>query len=460
MTRQVFFLILIVFATSCSKLGQREEAALPPLEVPPSYLSFRVNFPIAELENGVNRILPEKMVDGSFLIGEKDSLYLKVLRKGALKLEMKNNEVHAAIPLEVHAAVRKKVLGITLSNKESPVVFHGKIKASTEVAVGKDWSLDLTCSYRGFQLTDSPEISLMGMTFNVEELIRSALDSHEEELSNVICRALDQVIDFRSLVEKVWLDLQNPIRVARSPQPLWMYASPQALNGVVVQDAGQSLSIHLEYRTRLKISPELTPVTTKVPLSECGEPLNTRSVLVAYTELHLPFEMLTHLMQQELVGKSFTYEEYTILVDEAAVKRKGQNLLVALDVSGDIAGKVLVTGTPEINENRELVISDFKYEIEAKDDWVKLTDWAVHGLAEQYLADQARMDTRPFFKQLDQLIMQGLQKSALSEKLDVAIAFDKIDSYQLRMTESYLQWIFYLEGTSEVSLKRGLFRKR
>ncbi|REE01575.1 DUF4403 family protein [Marinoscillum furvescens] len=460
MTKRVFFIVWVVFMVGCSRVHQREEAALPPLEVPPSYLSFRVDFPIQELAKGVNRILPGELVDGVFPMGEKDSLYLKVNRKGPLDLYMKGDEFYAAIPLEVSAAVRKKVLGITLSNKESPVVFHGKIKASTSVAVAPNWSLDLACTYRGFELTDSPELSLMGMTFNVEELIETALQSHEEELSNVICRALDHVIDFRQLVDKVWSDLQNPIRVARSPQPFWLYSRPLALNGVVIPGGSGTLSIHLEYRTRLQISPELSPVTEKVQLGDCGEPLNTRNTIAAYTELYLPFEMLTHLMQQELAGKTFTYEDYTLLVEQARVNRKGQKLLVALDVSGDITGKVLVTGTPTINDNRELTISDFKYEIEAEDDWVKLTDWAVHSLAEQYIADQARLDTRPFFRQLDQLIMQGLRKSDLAEKLDVDLVFQKIDSYQLRMTETYIQWIFYLEGSSSVTLKSGLFKKR
>ena len=56
--------------------------------------------------------------------------------------------------------------------------------------------------------------------------------------------------------------------------------------------------------------------------------------------------------------------------------------------------------------------------------------------------------------------MTGLDKSHLAEKLDLQIGFDEVTSYQLRLTEDAIQWIFYLEGWSQLNLKKGLFKNR
>ncbi len=106
------------------------------------------------------------------------------------------------------------------------------------------------------------------------------------------------------------------------------------------------------------------------------------------------------------------------------------------------------------------MLEGFAYEIDADDEWVAMTDWAVHEFAERYVAEQVRMDMQPFLEDLDELIMTGLDKSHLAEKLDLQIGFDEVTSYQLRLTEDAIQWIFYLEGWSQLNLKKGLFKNR
>lgn len=459
MHRKIVFWGLLLLMGCQQQAGSDEKENLPPLETPPSYLSFRVNFPVSELEDGVNRMLPTVIMDDVLPIKGKDTLFLTVRRKGQVDMTIRKREVFATIPLEVSAAVKKKVLGMTFSNEDSPITFTGHLTASAKVEIDDEWNMDITCQYRGFDLGDSPAISFMGMTFNIDGTVEQVLEDNQDELSDLICGALNGALDFRQTVEKIWLDLQNPQRIARNPEKIWLYSAPIALNGQLIPMPKDTLCVHVEYRTAIHISPVKKVVNDKVPLGGRGAPLNTKSALIAYPELRMPYDFFTAGLKTELLGQTFTYEGYNVKIKDVAVGRRGQRLLVTVVTGGDIKGKVEVTGVPSLNEERELVLEDLKYEIDADDDWVAATDWAVHEFAEAYIQDKARLDTKPFLNGLDSIIMAGLGKSRLSPKIDVQVGFDEVNSYQLRLTDSALQWIFYVEGRAELTLKKGLFKK-
>ncbi len=64
MRKICLYLVLLGALMACDRSTKKEsEAALPPLQTLPSYLSFRVNFPVGELEDGVNRVLPKLILD-------------------------------------------------------------------------------------------------------------------------------------------------------------------------------------------------------------------------------------------------------------------------------------------------------------------------------------------------------------------------------------------------------------
>lgn len=453
--------MVFVLLISCSRPEGREEGEASPIEVPPSYLSFRVNFPASELEEGVNDILPERIMDGPLPMKDKgDTLFLKITRKGRLKLSIRKNEIFASIPLEVVAAVSKKVMGVTISNKETPVTFSGTLKASAVVDINEDWDMEMTCAYQEFDLGSSAQVSIMGMTFGIEKSIDKALAEHSDELSDLICGALKGALDFRQTVEKVWMDVQQPQRIAREPRKFWLYSSPIALNGQLIPLERDTLSVHLEYRTSISISPTERSSQQLVPLGKKGQPLNTSAALLAYPEVRVSYQVIEEMLWDEFRGREFTYEGYKIHIKELTVGRKGQKLKVNLTTTGDVEGNVTVLGTPSLDQAGILTLEGFSYTLDEGDEWVRMTDLVVHQFVEGYIADQITIDTRPLLGSLDQRIMEGLQKSQLGAKVDIRLGFKDITSYQMRLTDDLIQWIFYVEGWSEVNLKKGIFQKK
>ncbi|MEQ8469960.1 MAG: DUF4403 family protein [Marinoscillum sp.] len=456
--KKLFIIVLYGCLIGCNSPVKETEETLPPLETPPSYLSFRINFPITEIEEGVNRVLPLTLFDDVVPMKDpKDSLFLKVYRKGALKMTYKNGEVLASIPLKVNAAVKKNVLGMTFSNKDTPVEFEGKLEASAQIEITDNWDLSVACLYRNFDLGDQATFSVMGMTFNVEKTINSALENHTDELSNIICSAINQSIDFRQVMTNLWYDIQSPLRIAQNPQPMWLKSDPIALNGKLMP-MDDILSIHMEYRTSIQISSDKMKSNIPKELPMRGEPLNTKNQLVTYPDVRLPYSDLSKILNDTFQDQTFEYEGYRVKVNGVKVGHIGQKLAVDLDVSGDIIGTVKVSGTPVLSDVQELSLSNFKFEIKSDDEMLNMADWAVNTFARDYLSEKVKVDTKPFLDQLDELIKEGISKEIDTNKISVDFEIDKISSYQTRLTDEYIQWIFSVEGQAALTLKNGLFK--
>lgn len=447
----------ILLLLGCQRKEKAYEAPAEPLEAPPSYLNFRINFPIHELEAGINEVMPARLMNGPVELKNGDTLYMDIQKRGKLLMKMSDNKIVASVPLRISAAIQKKVMGITFSNRDTPLEVAGVVQAEMNVDVDDQWNLNFTCQYKNFNISGSPVMNILGVRINVEKTLQNALEDHSDQLSDVICGALKQTIDFRQILSNIWEDIQKPQRIANKPR-MYLHSRPIALNGTLLTGLEDTLSLQLEYRTRLSINPVASPPGKTVPLTSKGEPMDDASALVAYPMMEMSYATITSLMEAQLQDREFTYEGYKVKIKSAKASREGQRLKIALDVDGDMRGTVIVTGKPTIDADRQLIVEDFSYEIDGKDKWLKLTDWAVHQFVEEYLASQLRMDANPFFIGLDKMITDAVSKAPISQKMELWLKFKKIDSYQTRLTEEGLQWVFYVEGASTINLRRGLFQ--
>ena len=452
------WIIVILLVAGCDQLNRESESLLAPLDTPPSYLSFCVDFPIKEIEAGVNRVLPLTLFDDAVALKDKkDTLFLKVKRSGKLRLNFRKGEVFASIPLDVDAAIKKKVMGITFSNEDTPISFSGTIRASAELSLSDQWDMDLACQYRGFELEGMDTFSFMGISFNVEKIINNAIEDHRDDLSNIICTAVRSALDFQQIVDKVYADIQKPIRIARNPKALYLHSDAIALNGQLMPIKRDTLSLHVEYRSNLMINTTSDSSTTQ-PLPRRNSPLNTENRLLLYPDVRIGYTELSTLLTEMLQDRDFEYEGYRMQIASAKVQPAGQRLQIDLKVNGDVSGNVKVSGVPMLNMNQSMSLSEFKYEIESDDDLLKMADWVSHDFIEEYLSSQVQIDTKPFFDNLDQLIIKGISNTPLQSKMSTQIAFDKIQSYQFRCTEEFIQWVFVVEGAASLRLKKDLFQ--
>ncbi|MEP4531935.1 MAG: DUF4403 family protein [Cyclobacteriaceae bacterium] len=460
---QIRSLLLIiagqVMLFGCSDSRQSSEHT-EPLRLPPSFVSFNIDFPIVELEDGVNTMLKNVLIDDVVKLNKKgDQLFLKVVRNGSLDLALRGNRVYASLPLDVKVAIKKKVMGVTFSNEDVPVSFSGVMQAKANATLDSLWNFTLLCEEMNMEWVSDPSINILGMEIDLSKTVAKALDQNEEKILSELCRAVNGSIDFRAALLKVWGDIQRPIRIAKKPVYAWLYTIPDALNAELLPLQKDTLKIHVEYRSSIYVTTD-KPISNEIaPLPVRGQPINSKSAILAYVQADVPIAKMEELASTLLVGKTYSYEGYSATIEKIKMSSATPNILTQVTLSGDLNGDVLVTGRPSFTKKMELTIDDFKYEVDSDDQVAQATDWLTHSMVEGYISKMLTIDASTFFNNLDSLANAGIAKSRVKDKISTTFHFKDIKPYQQQIQNDTLKWIFYIEGSAGLTLKKDVFRK-
>ncbi len=453
-------MVSMVVLVSCTDLGNSDKFN-EPLQLPPSYVSFNIDFPIHELESGVNSVLPTLLIDDEIDLNKKgDILYLKVVKKGKLKMALRNNYAYASLPLDVKIAVKKKVMGITFSNQDSPITFTGTIETRASAALDSAWNFTLICDDMNLVWDEEPSLNILGIDIDMSKTMEKALEQNQDIILGELCNAVNGSLDFRKTLTKIWGDIQKPIRIAHQPLYVWLYTIPEALNAELLPMEKDTLSIHIEYKADIHITTNADQKTSYRELPSRGETLNDQSAILAYIETAVSLKTIEKILEEKLVDKTYSYDDYHATIADIAISSKKQLMVATIKLKDGMTAEVVVQGKPTLKKNMTLTLDDFKYEIKSSDNLTSTTDWLTHSMIESYLASQIFVDVSSFFNDLDSLANAGIAKSRLGDKMITHLNFRDISSYQQRIEQDTLQWIFYLEGNAGLTLKQNIFPKQ
>lgn len=457
--RHLFYLFLAgALLGGCFAEKTEQSARVGPMEVPASYLNLTVNFPVEELTDGINNLLPAILMDKGLPLNSKgDTAFVKIIKAGELDLRFRGNHAYASLPIKVKAHIRKKVMGVTFSNEATPLEFNAIAKVKSEMILTKDWDLLLECNWVELDWTDNPNITILGINLDLGKKLDKAIKENQSEISSKLCGEINSKLKFRKTITKVWEDIQKPIRIAQKPTELWLWSVPQSLNAKLLPLKEDKLSIAVELRATLHASPIKSKPKEPQPLPPRSEPLGDTPGMVSFLEMNAPIALVEKLVAEQLVGSEYTFQDYTARILDIKLSSEGQNLKVLAKVTGSIIGKIEISGKPTLTTSGKAQLSDFTYSVELDDEMATATDWALHQFAESYLAQKVSFDASRILNNLDSLAMAGIAKSKIGDKLDLDLDLKNVESYQMYLSEKEIQWIFYVEGKAGIVLKKGLF---
>lgn len=457
--------LTIVSMLSCSYVKTTESYAEELLDVPQSYLSLDVNLPLNEVQARLQNSLPARLLDRkpiSLDRSKSDSLYLTIDRYGEIDMAYRQGDLYLSIPLEVEAIISKKVLGIRISNENQPVKFKSVARLSSGVDLSDDWDLVFDCNYKGISWVEEPVFSLMGFDLNLSELIEEQLEMNAVKLEEVICRIVDQKVDFARIVDKVYFDIQKPNRIAKNPFELFLVTRPYDFKGKLVKTKRDTICMHVEIQSKVAIRTHREkPGTEYVNTPVRSRPINSRSRFSVFAEAYIDHSETKDKLNLLLKDREFTYEDYRMNISLDSVFGKNGRLVLMFQTRGDVNGKLSLTGRPEISDEMEINFSSFDYELlKVDEDWVAVTDMAVHRALERYIQTLLTVNAFGFFDQLDVKAMDGIRKSRIGQKIDLSLHFDEFKPYSVRVSKQGLQVIMEVTGRGSLDLTREIFEKK
>ena len=449
----------LIFLISCQGNDDRIGAIIP---VPASFTNVLIKLPIAELEEGINKILGQQLFDGGFALNKKkDSLFLKINREERIDIEYYQGRLHLALPLNISAIIKSRLLGVSISNAAKPIKFQAKAELSLELNIDERWDLEFDSRWETITWNEPPNFKVLGLKIDLAELIEKEIQTHKRPLEETINEMLKDQIDLRAAVERLYRSIQKPLKVSATALPFYFTNEAISLRGDFVKvEINDTLFFQLEHQSILRINDAQNSHQLLEVLPLRTNPLSRHTQISSFVELRLSFLKMEQAMDSLLVGKELNLEGIAAKVNRVEISPHEGFLKWNLTVEGDINGIISLFVVPSIDEDLVMRFSAFDYELPKMEGWAKITDLAMHRAIEKYVVSQSSYDMSPFLYSLDDRIARGLNKSVLSKKIALDLDLNTFTLYSKGMNEDEIQFIFQIEGRAALSIKDKVFVQR
>jgi hypothetical protein len=449
----------LIFLISCQGNDDRIGAIIP---VPASFTNVLIKLPIAELEGGINKILGQQLFDGEFALNKKkDSLFLKIKCEERIDIEYFQGRLHLALPLNISAIIKSRLLGVSISNAAKPIKFQAKAELSLELNIDERWDLEFDSRWETITWNEPPNFKVLGLKIDLAELIEKEIQTHKRPLEKIINAILQDQINLRAGVERLYRSIQKPLKVSATPLPFYFTNEAISLRGNFVKfEINDTLFFQLEHQSILRINDAQNSHQLLEVLPLRTNPLSRHAQISSFVELRLSFLKIEQTMDSLLVGKELNLEGIAAKVNRVEISPHEGFLKWNLTVEGDINGIISLFVVPSIDEDLVMRFSAFDYELPKMEGWAKITDLAMHRAIEKYVVSQSSYDMSPFLYSLDDCIARGLNKSVLSKKIALDLDLNTFTLYSKGMNEDEIQFIFQIEGRAALSIKDKVFVQR
>src|SRR5687767_9610047 len=193
------------------------------LRTPQSLLRIPIQYDVAKLEAMTNSRILGTFIDEKILINDKgDSLHLQIEKRGPILLSWKSPTLHCSFPLKVSGKYFKRIgKNRTLKNNE-PVDMEIVLHLSTRLGLDKDWQLKTNSTLEEISWVREPKLKVLGMKFNLRKQVENAIKKNKTKLIAKLDQTIPPLLNTRKAIEKLWLDIQKPIRINKKGVQVWL----------------------------------------------------------------------------------------------------------------------------------------------------------------------------------------------------------------------------------------------
>jgi hypothetical protein len=293
------------------------------------------------------------------------------------------------------------------------------VSIESPLSLTRGWSLRTKArvAYLGVaspQDMDRCTVTMAGIDIT-DRIIAEARTLLEEQLPQI--DSLVASLDTRSRFASWWDTLREPIELSDS---LWLAMGPESITRGDLRGSGDSVIVQLGLRSRPEIVFGGRPALPQTPLP----PLDFGTVEPGFelrVDARAEYGAATHFLQRALAGRRIDMGEHSVQVDSLEVYGIGSGrLAMSLRVSGDLRGRLYLTGRPAIDPaTGEASVPDLELDVASRDLVSSAASWFVAPVLRDYLRERATWPTAPAGDWLAMWLKRGLNRN-ISGELRVA----------------------------------------
>ena len=432
------------------------------LVLPVSELNVPVYYPLQELENMINDKLAGKIIEAKLAVDKKkkDSLFLSISRYKPVTLDYDGDHgITYTVPIEINGHIDAKVVGIAIRNKE-PV--HAKIIITmfSDLYLDDQWNLDPRTELKNVEWIEEPKIKIAGIKFNLKGPIENALEKNKEKIVTKLDESATSILKIRQPIEKLWGDIQKPIRINKKIVPVWLKADATDMDGRLFRRSKDTLMIEVKLNAMLRTVFDSTKAVV-APLPSLRRKVDKDPGLDAYALVTLPFKTLNEVVSQITDTMKFEFPGHSVRIASSEVYGTKEGIAIRISLKGDLKADLYLKGTIGFDSlERKVFIENFGFDMNSEASLLSAADWFAHDVIIERLKPYMSIPLHDLFDVIPNLITKGIEKGKLGKKVDIHFTDFHLNIYQYLITTESIQIIATVKGRADVELQKGLFVKK
>lgn len=433
-----------------------------------SVLHFPVDLSVQDIQKLANQKLKVILIDKpQAMKNRKDSLDLKVTRKGDLQFHLKNEKLHAYIPLQVEVAIIKKVGKSSVRIlKNNPIIFEMDIYSESSFELRDDIKIDANTTITDMIWKQEPVVKIAGIDFNIKDLIDKKLTEKLPEITEAIDEVIKTKINLRKTIDRVWTKLQYNKPVSKENNDFYVKIYPQNLAVYVDKSRNDSLRLNLvaESKLYLRHSKDTAHIKTvelpkKITVLKKYEGEKSSRV---YLHALLPVDELNGLINQKLSKKDYFIKGLRFTINSIELVT-GENCLVGtINVAGSVNGAIKLKGLPAFSaKNGMITIENTEIESKLDETLINVTTDLFTSEILGFLNMYSTINSDDVMEQLPELARNKIQNSKMIKKIDFRLYDLDVRSVDLKLAKDNIQLLIAADADFGIAVKKeGLKLKK
>lgn len=454
-----------VVLTSCDRVKPKPPEATgidTLLQAPLSTVTLPVQYRVSDLQGFINTKIKDTFIKKWIVINEKqDSLYLEVARQKNIIIKRKERTLFFTIPLKISGKFRTQVAGIKIRNSE-PVEAEIVLHLETRLHLDSKWNLIPETTIKKIDWIKEPTIKVVFVNVGLRKPIEKILNENEEHIVKKADDGIQQMLNTRKVVQKLWTDIQKPIRINKKEASVWLKAYGKNLTGYLEDTESDLISLLFELRADVKTIIEGDSIPSSNPvLPDYKQKTSGHDSLEIYVHSQLPFDKMNEILNNTLRNAPLTASGYSTEIKDIKVYGTDSGLAIAVKVKGDVTGKIYLQGTPTYDSlSTTFGVRDFKFDVDSESALISSADWLLHTTVVEMISEKLVIDMQEYIDILPRLIMQAIDRGKAGEKIDVNIGALRLVPLQIITTKNDIQVITRATGKATLELKDEVFTKK
>jgi hypothetical protein len=387
-----------------------------------------------------------------------DSLYIEIARTQPVTIHWKKEKLAFAFPVSVKGKFIKHVAGIKVKNS-TPVAMEMVLHLATNVLINKDWNLITQTELQRIAWIKDPFLKIAMVRINLRKIVEQTILSNRESLSGKMDQVLHDRLATRTVIEKLWNDIQKPIRINKKGTDVWLKPTAQDLQARLAR-RGDFIALETELKAYVRTVLETQEMpTTNTVLPPYKPKTSDSDSLTLYILARVPFRNINSLLNQELGNHTFRAQGYATTLKDVDVYGTDEGIAIRLQLKGDVDGQVYARGVLAYDTVKAVFfVQNFNFDVDSENSLVTSADWLLHNNVLEIVNEKLSIHTQPWIDQLPGLIEKGVENGRSGDKIDLQVAALDVKPQQIIVTKNDVQVVLKATGQAAIGLQQKVFK--